>query len=197
MSTFTAHGQTWVTHKPGDKMPVDGETMVYCLYRAELSSVYHDMEHHASWWTWSKIKDEPTLEIIGWRYAEAQEVRKEGPTAEEMLDWESRFRLALLDAAQAANTGGWRCKDYYDDILNAPSPMVELSEKLAAMEAEMAWLSAMFTTNHFQATFSSGDNEIKLYDTSKSLSPLGSGPTLRQAIAAAMRGEMGATRPSD
>lgn len=72
--TFTAHGFTWIEHKPGDPMPCDPKTIVEILLREELQEEFIEpCLSPASDWCWDVLPDSPDDEIIGWRYADKQE----------------------------------------------------------------------------------------------------------------------------
>ena len=65
LNTFQKHGHTWITHKPGDPMPVEGSTKVLVLLDK------NDFQTTAP----MKAKNLPWVEtrygsVVGWRYAE-------------------------------------------------------------------------------------------------------------------------------
>jgi len=61
--TFTHLGQTWTYHRPGEPMPCDGETKVFCVGGFLVS----DQVRKVSDWYWGELGEQA---ILGWRYAD-------------------------------------------------------------------------------------------------------------------------------
>lgn len=61
--TFTHLGQTWTYHRPGDPMPCDGKSNIYCVGGRLVS----EHPRPAAQWFWNEKGEQ---EIIGWRYAD-------------------------------------------------------------------------------------------------------------------------------
>ena len=94
--TFTAHGQTWTSHTPGDPCPCKEHEFIYVLTSQNIPS---DIVHSAGWFSWG---DNLNITIIGWRYADTPDQPKAEPTELERLQEENRLMREAVKEAHAA-----------------------------------------------------------------------------------------------
>jgi len=67
--TFEHSGKLWSWHRPGDKMPCDGDRKVEVLFSDNTQS---DRAYYGSSWSWRDTGDDD--DILGWRYADTPTV---------------------------------------------------------------------------------------------------------------------------
>jgi hypothetical protein len=76
---FTHAGHEWTWHRAGDPCPCDEKRKTCTLYKSDLKRDLSHIESYGEEWNWGERPDERELEIIGWRYADAE---KPDPYAE-------------------------------------------------------------------------------------------------------------------